>query len=107
MREETFKIGGMLLALLISLLIIFLVWQNFTRLQDKNQQAGLDTARAAVEMAVSQCYALEGAYPPDLTYLKTHYGLLLDEENYAIYYEVIADNIYPVVDVHSAEDVWQ
>ena len=107
MREETLKKSGLLLALLISFLIISLVWRNFARLQEKNHLAGLDTARAALALAVSQCYALEGMYPPDLDYLKEHYGLMLDEKNYAIYYEVIAANIYPVIDVQLAEEVWQ
>ncbi len=107
MREDTLKRSGLVIALVISLLIISLVWRNFGRLQEKNAQTGLATARAALARAVSQCYALEGMYPPDLDYLKEHYGLMLDEKNYAIYYEVIAANIYPVIDVQLAEEVWQ
>ena len=37
------------------------------------QQESLETA---LERSISQCYAVEGCYPPSLEYLEQHYGLL-------------------------------
>lgn len=45
------------------------------------------------------CYAAEGVYPPDLDYLKTHYGVQIDEERYTVYYERFAQNLMPEVTV--------
>lgn len=45
------------------------------------------------------CYAVEGAYPESYEYLKEHYGAMVDEENYAVFYEVFASNIMPDIAV--------
>lgn len=45
------------------------------------------------------CYAAEGIYPPDLEYLKEHYGIQVDEEKYIVYYSRFAQNLMPDVTV--------
>lgn len=45
------------------------------------------------------CYAAEGVYPPDLEYLKEHYGIQIDEERYVVYYSRFAQNLMPDVTV--------
>ncbi len=55
--------------------------------------------RDTVISYVAQCYALEGAYPPDLQYLADNYGLQLDTEHYIYHYDMYASNIMPDVRV--------
>ena len=57
----------------------------------------------AVSSAVAQCYALEGAYPPDLGYLEHNYGLQLNRDKYIYHYELFASNILPDVQVFVKE----
>lgn len=45
------------------------------------------------------CYAAEGIYPPDLEYLKEHYGVQVDEGRYTVYYSRFAQNLMPDVTV--------
>lgn len=45
------------------------------------------------------CYAAEGVYPPDLEYLRAHYGLQIDEERYTVRYDVFAANMMPDITV--------
>lgn len=45
------------------------------------------------------CYAAEGVYPPDLDYLKEHYGVQVDETRYRVYYTVDASNLMPDITV--------
>lgn len=45
------------------------------------------------------CFAAEGVYPPNLDYLKDHYGLQIDEERYTVYYSAFAENLMPDVTV--------
>ena len=45
------------------------------------------------------CYATEGIYPPDLEYLKEHYGLQVDEERYTVHNSAIAENLMPDITV--------
>jgi len=49
--------------------------------------------------AAITCYANEGIYPPDIDYLKKHYGIIIDDKNYYVHYEIFADNILPDVTV--------
>ena len=50
---------------------------------------------AAIERDITSCYALEGMFPPDLEYLKQHYGLSYDEALFFVDYRPIAANIRP------------
>lgn len=59
----------------------------------------LKTVTQAVDVAVNECYALEGSYPPSLEYLHENYGLVLDTQHYIYDYSVFASNIPPEIHV--------
>lgn len=63
----------------------------------------IDLLRQSARRAVVQCYAIEGAYPPDVEYLEENYGLEYNHEKYFIDYEIFASNIMPNVDVFERE----
>lgn len=107
MRHFPFKMIGTLVAVLVSLLILLTVGRGLLRLGERSRAAGLNVAEAAIERAVMQCYALEGAYPPDLKYLAKNYGLILDPQNYVYQYEIVAGNIHPIVGVQLPGDQGQ
>lgn len=47
----------------------------------------------AVRRSAVQCYALEGFYPDNLSYLEEHYGITYDKEKYIVSYEVVGSNM--------------
>ena len=49
----------------------------------------------AIHRAVLTCYAVEGAYPEDLDYLKQNYQLSYDEERFLVTYQVFSVNVSP------------
>ena len=55
--------------------------------------------REALEMAlerdITTCYALEGHFPPDLPYLREHYGLMYDETLFYVDYRPYGSNLRP------------
>ena len=53
----------------------------------------------AVRRAAVQCYALEGAYPPDVDYLKEHYGVRYDERRFFVHYQPSGANLTPNIAV--------
>lgn len=69
------------------------------RVDSGASEAEKELVRDAVRSAVLTCYAVEGAYPPELDYLKTHYGLIFDEERYMVIYDSFASNIMPDISV--------
>jgi hypothetical protein len=59
----------------------------------------LEIVRDAVKNAALTCYAVEGMYPDDLTYLRQHYNLSFNEDKYMVYYRPFASNIMPSIKV--------
>ena len=62
----------------------------------EKQQESLETA---ISRSISQCYAVEGIYPPSLDYLKEHYGLIIDDEIFLVDYDYYGSNLLPDVTV--------
>ena len=60
---------------------------------------GLAATEDSIRSAVVECYALEGAYPPDLDYLEAHYGIHVDTSRYYVYYSAQGQNILPQITV--------
>ena len=56
---------------------------------------------AAIQRGIVTCYAVEGKYPPSLSYLYENYGVSVDESRYAVFYDVVAANLMPSVQVSS------
>ena len=49
--------------------------------------------------AAVACYAAEGIYPPDISYLEEHYGIQIEKDRFAVYYDVFASNLMPDITV--------
>lgn len=62
-------------------------------------QQSATSVKAAVLRSAMQCYAVEGVYPTDLTYLEEHYGLIVNHNRYIIVYEAFSSNLLPEVSV--------
>lgn len=81
------------LVVILALVIAFFVFSN------KMEQSNLDRNKAVLDRAltrsITQCYALEGTYPPSLEYLVDNYGLVYDNESYFIDYTYIGSNLRP------------
>lgn len=58
----------------------------------------------AIRKSVIQCYAVEGTYPPSLAYLKEHYGIFYDSEQFFVDYTSIGSNIMPDITIIPKED---
>ena len=83
-------------AILAPLVILAAVLCLFTAVREQESQRQLeDTLRRA---AVA-CYAAEGIYPPDISYLEEHYGIQIDKDRFAVYYDVFASNLMPDITV--------
>ena len=66
-----------------------------SRIEHAHGSAETQLVRDAVRSAAVTCYAVEGAYPDDLEYLRENYSLAYDEERYFVTYEAFASNRIP------------
>ncbi len=88
--------------LLMALAVLLLVAWFFTALGGLRQGNAREEKlhlEQALYRATAACYAAEGQYPPDLEYLKEHYGVQIDETKYLVIYEVEAENLMPQITV--------
>lgn len=59
----------------------------------------LALTESSVRRAAVQCYALEGAYPPDFAYLEENYGITVDPGRFRVDYLYIGSNLMPDITV--------
>ena len=87
---------GLLAGLVILCIILVPICRRAAR--DMDEQSTSSVQEAVIRSAV-QCYAVEGAYPNNLTYLEEHYGLIVNTDDYVIDYRAAGENLTPQVTV--------
>ena len=89
--------GLLLTAVALAALVWFLA--AVSNLEAGRRGEGRAQLEDAIRRAAVACYAAEGIYPPDLTYLEEHYGVQVDEVRYMVAYTVFASNLMPDITV--------
>ena len=95
MRVNKKDVAAVLIFVALILAFVLLV-NNIT---GKGNGRELEIVRDAVKNAALTCYAVEGMYPEDLTYLREHYNLSYNEERYIVFYKPFASNLMPSIKV--------
>ena len=90
-RRDWIKLLSIELVLAAAMLLV-------NRIDTAQDAAETDIVRDAVKNAALTCYAVEGAYPDSVDYLREHYRLAYDEDRYLITYDAFASNMIP--------DIW-
>lgn len=90
---------GMLLLPVAVAAVLLLFLTGLSNLDRDRSEEGRKQLEEALRRGAVACYAAEGIYPPDLEYLEEHYGVQVDEERYAVFYEVFASNLMPDITV--------
>ncbi len=79
------------------LLILFL--QGIHSIENTTKAKQQESLETAIARSISQCYAVEGAYPPSIAYLEEHYGITYDSDHFLVDYEYYGNNLLPEVTV--------
>ena len=90
-RRDVVKLA--LIVCMLAAAVALYAWVG--RVQDRNET---ETVRNAIREAALTCYAVEGAYPDSVDYLREHYRLAYDTERYFVTYDAFASNLIP--------DIW-
>lgn len=88
-----------LLSVAAFLILLLLFLGGIRSVSDTTAAKQLESLQTALSRSIAQCYAVEGMYPPDLQYLKDHYGLTYDETKFLVDYEAYGSNLMPEVTV--------
>ncbi|MDD4312510.1 MAG: hypothetical protein PHW41_08515 [Eubacteriales bacterium] len=90
---------GLVFALAVFSLLVILFLSALFSTSQRNDARETEVVASALQRAIVTCYAVEGKYPPSLTYIYDNYGVHVDESRYVVVYDVIAANVMPSVQV--------
>ncbi len=93
-------------ALLLPVLVLAVLLGFSTALGNLNtgrSKENREQLETAIRRSCVACFAAEGSYPQDLQYLEDHYGLQIDRDRYAVFYDVFAENLMPDITVLELE----
>ena len=84
--------------IIIALFVLIVIWVSsaMSKTSVIEQKRALESA---ILRDVVHCYAIEGAYPESLDYIKDNYGLTYNEELFFVDYTPIASNIMPDITI--------
>ena len=84
-------------ALFFAFFLLFLLL--LSGVSEKNSEKQIEMLSLSISRGIAHCYSTEGHYPEDLDYLKDHYGITYNEDEYFVDYQVLGENIFPDVTI--------
>ena len=93
-RETLYRLPFLILAVIVITFVI-----GISSVDDTTYEKQMESLETALHRSISQCYAVEGTYPPSLDYLKEHYGIFYDSELFYVDYTSIGSNIMPDITI--------
>ena len=97
--ERIRRLSGLILSLVVFALIVLLSYFVMGNVDTRSSERQISMVRDAVKRAAATCYAIEGQYPLAERYLREHYGLVYNEDQYVVIYDAFASNIMPDIRV--------
>lgn len=73
------------------------LWAVLSRATSAMDEQAAISVKSAVTTKAVQCYAVEGVYPPNLSYLEENYGLQINHKKFIVTYKAFASNMMPEV----------
>lgn len=87
MKRFNWQIFFSLVTLVAIAGVAYFGFSGLGNVMDSNRSDQLQIVEKAIKRATVQCYALEGAYPPNLEYLEKNYGISIDESRYFVHFQ--------------------
>ncbi|MBO4375775.1 MAG: hypothetical protein IKY04_00715 [Lachnospiraceae bacterium] len=93
------KIRKLSLPLIAFIALFILFIRGISSVSETTVDKQKESLTTALNRSITQCYAVEGTYPPSLDYIEKHYGLTYDHDRFFVDYQVYGANMYPTVTV--------
>lgn len=92
-----------IISVCVFLLIFLFFFQGISSVSENTKKRQRESLENAITRGITYCYAVEGAYPENLSYLKENYGLAYDENLFFVDYRISGANILPDVTIIERE----
>ena len=93
--------------IVLAMIILGSVIFAFGSAKHYSTQKDLTRIEETIYQLSLKCYSIEGHYPQDIQYLKTYYGLLVNEDHYRITYHIDGENLQPIIQVYAKENNYE
>lgn len=80
-------------------LLIFFFLYGISSISDSTISRQQESLETALDRDITHCYAVEGFYPPSLSYIEEHYGLVYDKDLFFVDYQPVGSNLRPDVTI--------
>lgn len=84
---------------LVCPVILVLFWVMIHSVDQSTVDRQQDSLQNAIDRDIIHCYAVEGFYPPSLSYMEEHYGLTYDKDLFFVDYQPVGSNMRPEVTI--------
>lgn len=91
------------LKILLVIVILMVTVYAFNSTSSYSSKEDLQRISETISQLSLKCYSIEGKYPKDINYLKEHYGLLLNDDEYQVIYYYEGENLEPQIEVFKKE----
>lgn len=98
-RRKSSPLQGLILPIASFLLVFSLFFYGISDLGDSSIEQQKQSLERALHRSATQCYALEGYYPPSIDYLMENYPITYDKKLFKIDYQPVASNLMPDITV--------
>ncbi len=88
-----------LIVLLVVVACVVILFQSISMLKSHQLKQQQEELRKTILSLCVQCYAIEGVYPANVTYLEESYGLIINHDKFIVSYEAYSANLLPEVKV--------
>ena len=90
--------------IIFTLAMIALIAYGLAETERSSRSEGLRVLEESIQRATVTCYAIEGSFPANISYIEEHYGVRIDRSKYAVFYEIFASNLWPEIVVIELEE---
>lgn len=98
-KQPVFRWKGIIITAVIFLLLIVLFSMMITRTSATADREQAEHLQQAIRNAAVTHYAVEGKYPASLEEIVDLYGVIIDNEQFIVRYNIFASNIMPGITV--------
>ena len=100
-HKKCISVSGIIMVMTFFAFTLFFIlfYRGVSSVSDTTYEKQYESLESALQRSISQCYAVEGTYPPNLEYIISNYGLIYDETLFYIDYRPIGSNIMPDVTI--------
>ena len=88
------KHGYLLPVLVFAVLLVFFIY-GISKVGSGTVSRQKESLERALTKSITECYAEEGHYPPDLSWLMEHYDLHFNEERFFVDYRIRGTDLRP------------